>query len=144
MKSDVYQRITDHILADLEKGVRPWHKPWSTGHADGPVSRPLRANGVPYRGVNVILLWSAAMEHGFTSPVWMTFKQSHERGAHIRRGEKGSLVVYANTITRMEINEEAGEEEETCIPFLKGYTVFNNEQIEGAPCRRENGVVAMT
>ena len=91
MKSDVYQRITDQIVADLEKGVRPWHKPWSTGHADGPISRPLRANGVPYRGVNVILLWSAAMEHGFTSPVWMTYRQSM-RGERISARAKRAVL----------------------------------------------------
>jgi antirestriction protein ArdC len=70
---------------------------------------------------------------GFTAPVWMTFKQAMEVGAHVRKGEKGSLVVYANTITKTETDAEANEVERE-IPFMKGYTVFNVEQIEG--CRK--------
>lgn len=73
------------------------------------------------------------MEKGFSAPVWMTFKQALELGAHVRKGEKGSLVVYADTITRTESTEN-GEEREAVIPFMKGYTVFNVEQIE--TCRR--------
>lgn len=63
----------------------------------------------------------------------MTFRQTQELGAHVRKGEKGYLVVYANTITKTETDEVTGEEEEREIPFMKGYTVFNVEQIEGLP-----------
>lgn len=133
MKSDIYQRITDQIVADLERGVRPWHKPWNAEHAAGRITRPLRAGGQPYNGINVIMLWSAAMAQGFAAPIWMTFKQAKEMGAHVRKGEKGNLVVYANTITKTEENERTGEEEERNIPFMKGYTVFNVEQIDGLP-----------
>jgi antirestriction protein ArdC len=130
MKKDVYERITASIVADLEKGVRPWLKPWTTG---APVSRPLRANGVAYRGINVVMLWSAAMEKGYRAPIWMTFKQALELNAHVRKGEKGTGVVYASTFSRTETDEATGEESERDIPFLKGYTVFNVEQIEGLP-----------
>lgn len=132
MKQDVYQRLTDKIIADLEKGELTWVKPWSGGNMDGKVVRPLRHNGVPYSGINVLMLWGAAVECGFVSPFWMTFKQAQELGAHVRKGEKGSLVVYANTIIRTEEGENGSEEERT-IPFMKGYTVFNVEQIEGLP-----------
>jgi antirestriction protein ArdC len=63
----------------------------------------------------------------------MTFKQASELDAHIRKGEKGSLVVYADSITRKETDEKTGDEIDREIPFLKGYTVFNVEQIEGLP-----------
>jgi antirestriction protein ArdC len=132
MKQDVYQRVTDKIIANLEKGELTWVKPWSGGNMDGKVVRPLRHNGVPYSGINVLMLWGAAVEAGFASPFWMTFKQAQELGAHVRKGEKGSLVVYANTITRTEEGENGTEEERT-IPFMKGYTVFNVEQIGGLP-----------
>lgn len=132
MKSDIYTKITDQIIAELEKGVRPWHKPWAAGHVAGPVSRPLRGNGKPYSGINVIMLWPTAMERGYSAPIWMTFKQAKELGAHVRKGEKGALVVYASTFTKTEANEN-GEEVERDIPFLKGYTVFNVEQIDGLP-----------
>ncbi|MFD2251638.1 antirestriction protein ArdC [Pseudochelatococcus lubricantis] len=133
MKSDIYQRVTDQIVADLEKGVRPWHKPWNAGRAAGRITRPLRANGVPYRGINVLMLWAAATASGFTAPLWLTYKQAQELGGQVRKGEKGSLVVYANTITRTEQDEASGEDLEREIPFMKGYTVFNAEQVDGLP-----------
>ena len=132
MKTDIYTRITDQIVAELEQGARPWMKPWDAAHAAGPVSRPLRSNGQPYAGINVVMLWASAMERGFSSPIWMTFRQAHDLGAHVQKGEKGTLVVYANTFTREEQGAE-GEMEVRHIPFLKGYTVFNVEQIEGLP-----------
>ena len=82
-KADVYARVTDRIVEDLAAGVRPWMKPWSAGHADGRISRPLRHNGTPYRGVNVLLLWGEAQAKGFRSPSWMTYKQAQELGGQV-------------------------------------------------------------
>ena len=135
MRTDVYQKITDQIVSELEKGVRPWLKPWNAEHAAGRITRPLRGNGIPYQGINVLMLWSAAMEKGFSAPIWMTFKQAQEFKAHVRKGEQGSLVVYADKIIRTETDVDTGEESEHAIPFMKGYTVFNVEQIDGLPER---------
>jgi antirestriction protein ArdC len=99
---------------------------------DGRIIKPLRHNGLPYNGINILMLWGAAIEHGFISPCWMTFKQAKELGAHVRKGERGNPVVYANTITKKEEGADGSEEERT-IPFMKGYTVFNVEQIDGLP-----------
>jgi len=132
-KKDVYQRITDRIVSELEQGVRPWLKPWNAEHAAGRITKPLRFNSVPYQGINVIMLWSAAVAADFAAPIWMTFRQAREMGAHVRKGEKGNLVVYADRIRRTETDEATGEEAEREIPFMKGYTVFNVEQIEGLP-----------
>jgi len=129
---DVYSRITERIVADLEKGVRPWMRPWSAEHAAGRITRPLRHNGVPYKGINVVMLWSASVVKGYACPLWLTFKQAQELGGNVRKGEHGELVVYANRITRTETDDK-GEETEREIPFLKGYTVFNAEQCEGLP-----------
>jgi len=131
-RQDIYTRITGQIVASLEKGVRPWMKPWSGENAAGRITRPLRHNGTPYSGINILILWAASLEQGFGSPSWMTFKQALELNAHVRKGEKGSLVVYANTFKRTE-EDAQGNEVEHEIPFLKGYTVFNVEQIEGLP-----------
>jgi antirestriction protein ArdC len=128
---NIYQEITDQIVQALENGVRPWHQPWNAAHMEGRVALPLRHNGVAYRGVNVLALWMQAMANGYATPVWMTFKQALALGAHVRKGEKGSLVVYADKITRTETDEKTGEESEHAIPFMKGYTVFNAEQIDG-------------
>ena len=129
---DVYTRVTERIIADLEQGIRPWMKPWHAEHAAGKITRPLRHNGTPYRGMNILLLWGEAMAKGYIAPIWMTFKQALELGAFVRKGEHGSLVVFANTVTRTETNAD-GEDVEREIPFMKGYTVFNVEQIEGLP-----------
>jgi antirestriction protein ArdC len=53
MRQDVYQRVTDRIVSELEKGVHPWLKPWHVEHVAGKITRPLRATGIPYQGINV-------------------------------------------------------------------------------------------
>jgi antirestriction protein ArdC len=132
-KQDIYTWITNQIVSHLEKGVRPWVRPWDAEHAAGRITRPLRHNGKPYSGINVLSLWASAIAQNFAAPVWMTFKQASELDAHIRKGEKGSLVVYADSIKRKETDEKTGDEIDREILFLKGYTVFNVEQIEGLP-----------
>jgi antirestriction protein ArdC len=133
-RADIYTRVTDKIVADLERGCRTWLKPWSVQHAAGKITRPLRVTGEPYNGINILMLWSDAVTKSFSCPTWMTYRQANELGANVRKGEHGSPVVYANRITRTETNSN-GEEIENEIPFLKGYTVFNCEQIEGLPER---------
>ena len=131
-RADVYARVTDAIVAELEAGVRPWTKPWSAEHLAGKVSRPLRATGEPYQGANVLLLWAEAVARGYAAAIWMTFRQALTLGGHVRKGERGATVVYANRITRTERGDN-GEDIERQIPFLKAYTVFSVEQIDGLP-----------
>jgi antirestriction protein ArdC len=133
MRTDVYQKITDLIVMALEQGVTPWQQPWQVEHGTGRITRPLRANGTPYQGINVLMLWSAAIEKGYAAPIWMTFRQARELNAHVRKGEQGSLVVYADKIIRTETDPRSGEDSERAIPFMKGYVVFNIEQIDGLP-----------
>jgi antirestriction protein ArdC len=132
MKREIYDGITATIVAQLKKGVRPWMQPWSDGF---PVSRPLRANGEPYRGINAVALWAAALDKGFRNATWMTFDQARKLNGHVRKGEQGTRVVYASTFRRSVADRETGEEALHEIPFLKSYTVFNAEQIEGLPAR---------
>jgi antirestriction protein ArdC len=131
-KPDVYTRVTDKIIADLERGNLTWQQPWQAGHQAGSVSRPLRAEGKPYRGVNVMMLWASALEKGYSAPIWMTYNQAAEIGGQVRKGETGTLVVYAATFTKT-VTDDKGQAEEKDIPFMKGYTVFNVEQIDGLP-----------
>ena len=72
-RQDVYTRITGKIISSLEQGVRPWIKPWSAENAAGRIVRPLRHNCQPYSGINILMLWAAAVENGFAAPLWMTF-----------------------------------------------------------------------
>lgn len=131
-RQDLYARVTNAIHADLERGVRPWTKPWSAEHLAGRISRPLRHNLEPYNGINVVLLWTEACAKGFSAPIWMTFRQALELGGHVRKGEHGSTVVYANKIVRTEAGDD-GQDVERPISFLKAYTVFNVDQVEGLP-----------
>lgn len=127
-KSDIYSRITGRIVELLEQGVRPWLQPWKGGHAAGPVSRPLRHNGQRYSGINVLMLWIEAEQKGFQSPIWMTYKQAQQLGGQVKKREKGTPVVYAASFKKSE-GDEAGEEIEREIHFLREYWVFNVEQI---------------
>src|SRR6266481_4164471 len=95
-RQDIYTRITGQIVASLEQGVRPWMRPWSGENAAARITRPLRHNGTPYSGINILMLWAASVEQGFSSASWMTFKQALDLNAHVRKGEKGSLVVFFN------------------------------------------------
>jgi antirestriction protein ArdC len=132
LKTDVYTRITECIIADLEEGVRPWLKPWTTGPTA--VTRPLRHNGEPYTGINVVLLWSEAAARGFRAPTWMTFRQALALGGHVRKGETGSTVVFAKKLTTTE-TDDTGTEFERDIAILKAYTVFCADQIDGLPAK---------
>ncbi|MBK8544996.1 MAG: ArdC family protein [Caulobacteraceae bacterium] len=91
-RRDIAADITAKILASLNAGVMPWRKPWD-GARTGPVL-PRRATGECYRGVNTIMLWYASTAHGYASPYWLTFNQAIKLGAHVRKGERGEIVVY--------------------------------------------------
>ena len=131
---DVYTRVTNQIVESLSRGVRPWLQPWNAEHLAGRISRPLRHNGEPYKGINVLMLWAEGEERNFTSPYWLTFKQAVELGGHVRKGEHGSPVVYASTFKKKETGDD-GQEIEEEIHFLKEYRVFNSEQCLNFPPR---------
>ena len=129
---DVYTRVTSKIVEELERGTRPWLKPWNAEHAAGRITRPLRHNGQAYKGINILMLWASAEISGFVSPFWLTFQQAKELGGHVKKGEHGSPVVYASTFKKSETSDD-GQEIEAEIPFLKEYTVFCADQCEGLP-----------
>lgn len=129
-QNDLYTRITAKIITDLEQGNLFWRKPWNADHLAGQVLRPLRWNDIPYQGINTLLLWGTAAEKGYTSPYWMTYKQAESLKANVRKGEKGSQVVYADTMVKDD-QTDTGETNTKHVSFLKSYTVFNADQIEG-------------
>lgn len=118
-------RVTEAILHQLQTGVRPWTQPWAGG---GGAAMPLRVTGEPYRGVNVLMLWIRAASAGFRGERWMTYNQAKALGAQVRKGEAGAYVVKYGQTT---IDTDDGEER--FRPFLRGYTVFNTDQIDGLP-----------
>ncbi|MCZ8195855.1 MAG: ArdC family protein [Oligoflexus sp.] len=139
-----HERVTAQISSLLERGVRPWIKPWDDIAPPDGLVLPLRSCGTPYRGMNIIALWAASLESGFRSRHWFTFKQALATKACVRKGERGSFVVYYTELGGKSedegkpslVSNAAGtnrEEAGATRRILRGYTVFNAEQIEGLP-----------
>ena len=123
---DIHQEVTDQIVAAIEAGTRPWSCDWLQG------GLPRRSTGEHYRGINLILLGMVASNRGYASPTWLTFNQAKALGGCVRKGEKGAPIVFFKKLERTEVND-AGEEETRGIPMLRGYTVFNVDQVDGLP-----------
>ena len=135
-RASLYDEITDKIIADLEAGRVPWVQPWGTAAAKAPLAMPQNASTRrQYSGVNVLILWGSMIEHGFTGQSWLTFRQALSLGGHVRKGERGTTVVYADRFIPNDEKKRAAEsgEEPQAIPFLKRFTVFNTDQCDALP-----------
>ena len=132
--SEIYESVTNRIIAELEKGAAPWVKPWKSGQAvSGMGCLPYNAvTQRHYSGINILTLWDAAVRKGSAVPAWLTFNQAKERGGYIRKGEKGTHVVFTK---RIEVDEKAddGSTKKKQISMMRSYVVFNVEQVEGLP-----------
>lgn len=130
----LYEEITGRIVHELESGTVPWVQPWeSSGVSLGlPRSAATRRN---YSGINVLILWNAVIKRGFASQEWLTFRQALSLGGHVRKGEHGTVICYADSFIPKGERERAREsgEDPSAVPFLKRFTVFNVEQCEGLP-----------
>jgi antirestriction protein ArdC len=135
-RRSLYDEITAKIVAELEAGRVPWAQPWGTPAANAEVAMPINvATGRHYSGINVLILWGAVIEGGFSSHGFLTFRQALGHGGAVRKGEHGVTVVYADRYMPEHEKPDAsnkGEKPRT-IPFLKRFTVFNVEQCEGLP-----------
>ena len=126
--NDITQQVTDRIIAELEAGAAPWVKPW---RADSSADKSI-VTGKAYQGVNRLLLGMSSMAQGFSSPYWATFKQWSDRGASIRKGSKGTQIIFYSPISRTIKDQVTGEEEDVSYAVLKSFYVFNSEQVDGA------------
>lgn len=127
MALDIYQAVTDRILELLDRGVVPWRHPIRGGGSAADTMPSNLVSGHQYRGINVFLLAVTAWLEGYESPYWLTFRQAGERGGHVRKGEKGSLVIFWKQYATKD--KDTGED--VTIPLLRHYTVFNAAQCEG-------------
>lgn len=118
-KVNVYEMVTERIIAELEKGIIPWEKPW-TGVRDGAFNRITKR---PYSLINQMLL----LHRG----EYATFKQWSDLGGHVRKGEKSEIVVFWKILDQVEVSEETGEKEIKKIPLLRYYNVFHISQVDG-------------
>jgi len=134
--TDLYAEVTARIVRDLEQGRVPWVQPWGCPGVDTPLGLPKNAaTGNAYSGINILLLWGAAIEQGRGVQSWLTFRQAKALGGSVRKGERGSMIVYTDRfIPKAEMERAASDgDEPQAVPFLKRYTVFNAEQCENLP-----------
>ncbi len=135
-RASLYDEITGKIIAELVAGRVPWVQPWGTVAAKAPLAMPKNAStSRQYSGVNVLILWGAVIEQGFAGQSWLTFRQALSLGGHVRKGERGTTVVYADRFIPDDEKKRAAEtgEDAQAIPFLKRFTVFNTDQCDGLP-----------
>jgi len=108
----VYEEVTRKIIEELEQGTAPWVKPWQGGDVGMPYNATSQRR---YSGVNVLLLWGEGFAKGYRHNGWLTFKQTRGLGGHVKKGSRGCHVVYASMFSRMEHDEDTGEEKEKKI-----------------------------
>lgn len=124
-----YQNITNKIINLLEKvNLEDYQPPFAGLAAQGMPLNP--TTEMHYRGANISCLWFYQQEHGYTSNQWATFKQWKEKGATVRKGEKGNQIVFYKTLINSE-EDEQGEQQTSRIPIMCLYTVFNANQVDG-------------
>jgi len=128
----LYGEVTAQIIAELQEGRLPWVQPWDPARC--PCTMP--HNGLSrrkYSGINVLILWAAGVGQGFSSQRWLTYRQAEQAGGNVRRGEKGTVICYADRFTPRNEAEKARSEEREArtVAFLKRFTVFNIDQCEG-------------
>jgi antirestriction protein ArdC len=128
--NDLYQNVTDRIVAAIEAGTPPWIKPWSVAGDLRPLNAATRR---PYRGINSVLLGLEAQTQGYARSRWLTYRQAAELGAQVRKGERGTTVVFYKLREVPEAQSEQPGDEKRVIPLLRSFTVFNVAQIEGLP-----------
>lgn len=132
-RANLYQEITDRIIADLEAGHVPWVQPWGTANAT--LGMPYNAStGRQYSGINILTLWSAVVRCGFSGHGFLTYNQALKLGGVVRRGEAGVTVVYAHVARDRAVGPNDDEDQSRRgIPFLKRFRVFSVEQCDGLP-----------
>ena len=134
MTHDLYQVVTDRIVAALEVGTAPWIKPWSSDFDGVPINA---GSNRPYRGVNRLLLTMEAFARGYRRNAWLTYRQAKEFGGQVRGGQRGAQIVFyrLREVPQAEIERSEDEAKPKVIPLLRAYTVFNVAQVDGLPAR---------
>jgi antirestriction protein ArdC len=135
-RTNFYDDITNKIIAELEAGRFPWVQPWGTPSSKAQLALPKNAStSRAYSGINVLILWGEVVEKAYTGQSWLTFRQALALGGHVRKGERGTTVVYADRFIPDDAKRRAAQSggEALAIPFLKRFTVFNTDQIDNLP-----------
>ena len=133
-RCDIYQKITSHIIAAIEKGAGDFQMPWH--HSGSAITRPVNiASKKRYRGGNVIMLWATADAMNYSTGVWGTYRQWQALGAHVRKGQSGTNLIFWKQTegAAPDAGNPLGDPDEATRRrmFARGFTVFNQDQVEG-------------
>ncbi len=133
-RQSLYAEVTSRIIAELEEGRLPWAQPWDKA-ACGCTMPQNAGTARRYSGINVLILWAEGIAKGYASQRWLTYRQAEAAGGNVIRGEKGTIVCYADRFTpKAEAEAARGEDREARqVAFLKRFVVFNVDQCEGLP-----------
>jgi antirestriction protein ArdC len=133
-RTSLYSEVTNKIIAELEEGRLPWMQPWDSA-ACGCTMPQNAGTGRKYSGINVLILWAEVVAKGYASQRWLTYRQAEAAGGNVRRGEKGTVICYADRFTPKAEQEQACSEDRDArqVAFLKRFVVFNIDQCEGLP-----------
>jgi antirestriction protein ArdC len=135
-RTSFYDDITNKIIGEHEKGRFPWVQPWGTPSAKAQLAMPKNAStSRTYSGINVLILWGEVIDKSYSCQSWLTYRQALALGGHVRKGERGTTVVYADRFIPDDARRRAAQSggEARAIPFLKRFTVFNTDQIDDLP-----------
>lgn len=137
-REDLYEKITNQIVAELEAGVFPWARPWKLSGDLGAAGFALPRNATterPYSGVNTLLLWCERDRQGYRLPLWLTFKQAKAAGGQVKKGASGTMAVFADKFIPKAEQAKARAEGRDPVPvyYLKPFWLFNVEQCDGLP-----------
>jgi antirestriction protein ArdC len=150
-RANIYDEVTERIIAELEAGTVPWVKPWSRVAAGGPGLPVNASTGRAYSGINILILWGAVIAADYPSQGWLTFRQALDAGGSVRKGERGTCIVYADRFVPRDpkgalrgsdpgdraekVRAADSGDDARVVPFLKRFTVFNVAQCDGLPER---------
>src|SRR5277367_1427639 len=91
---DPIQEFASRIVAELEKGVKPWVRPWDPDKAGGPQAPFNPVTGKRYHGINVLILGTDMRAFQSGDPRWMTYQQAQEKKWQVRKGEKSTTIFF--------------------------------------------------
>jgi len=126
-KKDLKQTITDRIISLMEAGPESWQKTWKDAAAAGMPTNAI--TNQPYKGINVLVLWSHRIEQGFQSNKWMTYRQAKSVGAQVRKGERSITCIYFQMVEKKK-KKEGAEDKKEFFPLMRAFNLFNLDQID--------------
>jgi len=124
--AELYRKVTQQIITDLEQGVAPWTKPWKTSGGGIMPHNAITQRG--YNGINVAILWAERQDKGYATPAWLTYQQAQQAGAQVRKGEKSTQVIF---MRKLAVKGEDDVEKQ--IAMARIFNVFNADQVDGLP-----------